>query len=160
MAEANRPDVTFHLDEYRFSTRCSVFLRNAQGEVLVQKKKTDSEASWALPGGRLKVGESVLDGAIREITEEFGVTTHGHRFLGVIEQNIVIGNQRLHEHNFIYSADFSGAIALCDESLNWKWMPGDQIKTIKPVGCAGLLGGQSQLISNGFSAGAAEPTAS
>lgn len=151
MTQSNRPDVTFHLDEYRFSARCSVFLRNGQGDVLVQKKKADSEASWALPGGRLKVGESLLDGAIREITEEFGVSTHGHRFLGIIEQNIVIGDQRLHEHNFVYSADFTGAVVLFDESLDWKWMPGDQIEAIKPAGCAGLLGGVSTLISNGFS---------
>lgn len=152
MTQSNRPDVTFHLDEYRFSARCSVFLRNQQGDVLVQKKKTDGEHSRALPGGRLKAGESLLDGAIREIAEEFGVSTHDHCFLGVIEQNIVIGDQRLHEHNFIYSASFSGVVALGDESLDCKWMPFDNIATLKPAGCAGLLDSVSTLLSNGFGA--------
>ena len=152
---SDRPDVTFYVDEYRFSVRCSVFLRNEQGEVLVQKKKADSEGSWALPGGRLKVGESVLDGVAREIAEEFGVPTHDHQFLGVIEQNIVIGDQRMHEHNFIYSADYLDVITLCDDSLDWKWMTFDNLDTIKPAGCERLLGGSSFLISNGFIAEAA-----
>ncbi|MBF8791656.1 NUDIX hydrolase [Pseudomonas monteilii] len=150
MAPSNRPDVTFYADEYRFSVRCSVFLRNAQGEVLVQKKKTDSEGSWALPGGRLKVGESLIDGVNREIIEEFGVATREHRFLGVIEQNIVIGEQRMHEHNFIYSAGYNGVITLCDDTLDWQWMPFDRLDTIKPAGCGRLLDGSSLLISNGF----------
>ncbi|WP_282875936.1 NUDIX hydrolase [Pseudomonas peli] len=150
MTQSNRPDVTFYVDEYRFSVRCSVFLRNAQGEVLVQKKKTDSEDSWALPGGRLKVGESVADGVTREVAEEFGVAVREHRFLGVIEQNIVLGEQRMHEHNFIYSAEYLDVITLCDDSLDWKWMPFDNLDTIKPVGCGKLLDSSSSLISNGF----------
>ncbi|HCD6627966.1 NUDIX domain-containing protein [Pseudomonas aeruginosa] len=150
MTPPNRPDVTFYSDEYRFSVRCSVFLRNAQGEVLVQKKKTDNEGSWALPGGRLKVGESLVCGVSREITEEFAVATSEHRFLGVIEQNIVIGEQSMHEHNFIYSANYDGAIMLCDDSLDWQWMPFEKLDTIKPVGCGRLLDASSSLISNGF----------
>ncbi|MFK0314413.1 NUDIX hydrolase [Pseudomonas sp. NPDC090233] len=155
MTPSNRPDVTFHVDEYRFSVRCSVFLRDAQGEVLVQKKKTDSESSWALPGGRLKVGESVVDGVIREIAEEFGVTLLEQRFLGVIEQNIVIGEQSMHELNFLYTADYRGAITLCDDTLDWKWMPFDHLHTIKPAGCERLLDRASSLLSNGFSPEAA-----
>lgn len=150
MTPSNRPDVTFYVGEYRFSVRCSVFLRSAQGEILVQKKKTDSEGSWALPGGRLKVGESVVDGVAREISEEFGVATCEYRFLGVIEQNIVIGEQRMHEHNFIYSANYSGVITLCDDTLNWKWMSFDNLDTIRPAGCGRMLDGSSSLISNGF----------
>jgi ADP-ribose pyrophosphatase YjhB (NUDIX family) len=150
MAPSNRSDVTFYVDEYRFSVRCSVFLRNAQGDVMVQKKKTDSEGNWALPGGRLKVGESLVDGIYREITEEFGVATREHQFLGVIEQNIVLGEQRMHEHNFICSAVYDGVIILCDDTLDWQWMPLDRLDTIKPAGCGRLLDGASSLISNGF----------
>lgn len=150
MTQSNRPDVTFYVDEFRFSVRCSIFLRSTQGEVLVQKKKTDSEDSWALPGGRLKVGESVVDGVTREIAEEFGVTVREHRFLGVIEQNIVLGEQRMHEHNFIYIAECLDDITLCDETLDWKWIPFNNLHTIKPDGCKGLLDGSSSLISNGF----------
>ncbi|PBP44098.1 hypothetical protein CCL11_13330 [Pseudomonas syringae] len=150
MTQSNRPDVTFYVDEYRFSVRCSVFLRSAQGEVLVQKKKADCEGSWALPGGRLKVGESLVDGVSREISEEFGVTAREHRFLGVIEQNIVLGEQRMHEHNFIYSAEYLDVITLCDDTLDWKWMPFENLDTIKPAGCGKLLDESSSLISNGF----------
>ncbi|MDD1012586.1 NUDIX hydrolase [Pseudomonas rubra] len=150
MTSSNRPDVTFHTGQLRFSVRCSVFLRNDQGELLVQKKKTDNDASWALPGGRLKVGESVLEGARREIEEEFGVQTFNHRFLGVVEQNITLGEQRIHEHNYLFIAEFAGEILLCDQTLDWKWLDPAAMDAIKPSGCAGLLHGRSQMISNGF----------
>lgn len=150
MTPSNRPDVTFYLDEYRFSVRCSVFLSNAQGEILVQKKKTDSEDSWALPGGRLKLGESMVDGINREIAEEFDVAIREHRFLGVIEQNAVFNEQRTHELNFLYVAYYVGVITLCDDTLDCKWTPFTELDKIKPAGCGKLLDGTSSLISNGF----------
>lgn len=150
MTQSNNLDVAFYLDEYRFSIRCSVFLRNKHGDILVQKKKTDSDDSWALPGGKLKIGESVIDGITREIVEEFAVLTTAHKFLGVMEQNIIIGNQRIHEHNYIYKAEFVGNIILQDETLDWKWMSSDLMESIKPNGCFYLINKSSVIISNGF----------
>lgn len=151
MKPSNKSDILFYADnEYRFSVRCCVFLKNDKGDFLVQKKKSDALDSWALPGGKLKIGEKTINCVIREIKEEFGVNTFNHHFLGVIEQDLFISDQRIHEHNYIYSATFLGDIILHDETLEWKWLSMCEIHTIKPKNCSLLLNNTSSMISNGF----------
>lgn len=48
------------------------WIENAQGEVLLVRQ-TSGRALWALPGGKVEPGESVLTGLHREIAEETGL---------------------------------------------------------------------------------------
>ena len=53
------------------------------GEVLLIRRATAPRiGEWSLPGGRLEQGEAPADAALRELTEETGVTA---RLLGLIE---------------------------------------------------------------------------
>ena len=53
------------------------------GEVLLNRRATAPRiGEWSLPGGRLEQGEAPADAALRELTEETGVTA---RLLGLIE---------------------------------------------------------------------------
>ncbi len=54
---------------------------NALGEVLLQKRSDNGW--WGLPSGYVDVGESVEQGAIREIWEETGIRSRIRRLVGV-----------------------------------------------------------------------------
>lgn len=45
-------------------------------------------AQWALPGGRLDEGETVIDAALRETWEEVGVQFEADRVLGVLDDYV------------------------------------------------------------------------
>jgi 8-oxo-dGTP pyrophosphatase MutT (NUDIX family) len=51
-----------------------LLLRSPQGTVLLLRrdKSGDHTGEWALPGGKLKAGETAADAAVRECVEELG----------------------------------------------------------------------------------------
>ncbi len=52
-----------------------VAIYNAQGQVLlVQSGKAPRAGKWGLPGGLIDLGETLVDAAVREVTEETGVS--------------------------------------------------------------------------------------
>ena len=65
-------------DGERFLARSAVFivLRNAQGEVLLQRRYQTGymDGRYDLPSGHVERGEKLLDAAVRELQEEVKVT--------------------------------------------------------------------------------------
>jgi ADP-ribose pyrophosphatase YjhB (NUDIX family) len=52
-----------------------VAIYNPRGQVLlVQSGKAPRAGKWGLPGGLIDLGESLVDAAVREVTEETGVS--------------------------------------------------------------------------------------
>ena len=58
-----------------------VCLRGAE-VLLIKRGNPPRQGQWSLPGGRLEWGETLQDGALRELTEETGVTA---QILGLID---------------------------------------------------------------------------
>ncbi|MGC4379073.1 NUDIX domain-containing protein [Fictibacillus sp. Mic-4] len=53
-----------------------VWIRNKKGEILLTKRHPDKPHPhlWECPGGSILAGENSLEGAIREVKEEIGIT--------------------------------------------------------------------------------------
>ncbi len=58
-----------------------------QGRVVLVKRKFPPLAGdWSIPGGRLKIGETLREGVVREAREETGLTVDPIELLGVYDR--------------------------------------------------------------------------
>ena len=56
---------------------------NRDGEVLLQNRVKKDWQGYALPGGHVEPGESIVDAVVREMKEETGLTITAPRLCGV-----------------------------------------------------------------------------
>lgn len=59
----------------------SAIVADAEGRLLLHRR-SDNEL-WSIPGGRIEVGESVSEAAIREVREETGIEVEPIRVVGI-----------------------------------------------------------------------------
>jgi len=100
-------DWLFKTDEYICDLRTvGVLVRD--GKILVQRDRDRDE--YALPGGHVKIGETTVDGLIREYKEETGVDIKVKKLLWTEECFWQWNGTQVHNIAFYY------LIELCDGS--------------------------------------------
>jgi mutator protein MutT len=99
------------------------------GKILLGKRHPDpdkadsafrSAGEWCLPGGKLEWGETIEDGAIREVKEETGITIRDPRVISVHNCK----NQHAHFLTVgLIAADWEGEARVMepDEITEWGW---------------------------------------
>ncbi len=108
----------------------SAILFNERDEVLLQRRSDNGR--WSTPGGRMEIGESAEECAIRETTEETGLTTRIKRLVGVYSDpaNYAIlrypNGYTVHCISIVYEVTYvSGEIRVSEESTAVRWFPVD-----------------------------------
>ena len=99
-------DWLFFTDDYICDLRAAAVLVKDK-KILVQRDRDGNE--YALPGGHIKIGETLEDGLIREAMEEMGVRITCKRLLWSEECFWVWNNRQAHNIAFYY------LIELCDD---------------------------------------------
>lgn len=90
-----------------------------EGKVLLIKRAyAPYQHLWTLPGGRIEPGETIEQCAIREISEEVGLTIRNPR--PVLVQNL--GRDGTFRLAVFATRDFSGMLRASDEIADHKWM--------------------------------------
>jgi ADP-ribose pyrophosphatase YjhB (NUDIX family) len=95
-----------------------------QGKILLTKRE-DFEV-WCLPGGGVEAGESLAEGAIREVKEETGLDVELTRLVGVYSR---LGGGMHDVHAVLYAAKPVGGVMKTQphETIEVAYFPFDQL---------------------------------
>jgi len=114
----------------RPGTCAAVF--NERGEILLQKRADNG--FWSMPGGAVDPGESVEQGAIREVWEETGLHVRVVRLVGVYSdpRNYMItqypGGDIVHNVSLCFVCErVSGTLQISHESTDIGYFPCDAL---------------------------------
>ena len=107
-------DWLFESDEYICDLRvAAVLVKN--NKILVQREKNGNE--YALPGGHVKIGETLEAGLIREIAEEIGVKITCKRLLWSEECFWEWNGKQAHNIAFYYLKELDENFEILDDEF-------------------------------------------
>ena len=105
---------------------------NEKSEILLQKRADNGW--WGLPSGYVDIGESVEQGAIREIWEETGVRTQVRRLVGIYsdpQHNVIaayLDGSLIQFAIAVFECEYlSGQLRISDESTDIGYFPPDNL---------------------------------
>ncbi len=135
-------DINIRIEDYIFYARAVAIIINGN-KILFQKRRKDE--FWALPGGKIEVGETTSETLRRELEEEIGLKNFKvDKVCTVSEYFFEFGEDKIHQYIFghkvyidedeeILKQDkFSGIET--DADLIFEWFDIDELdkKPIKP----------------------------
>jgi 8-oxo-dGTP pyrophosphatase MutT (NUDIX family) len=109
----------------------NVVIADDQGRILMIKR-TDN-GNWAIPGGTMEMGESIVDTAIREVLEETGITCKVTGIVGTYTdpRHVVLftsNNEVRQEFAIVFAGEYvSGEPTPSSESSEVHWLDRDVV---------------------------------
>lgn len=110
----------------------AVVLRDGR-VLLVRRGVEPARGLWAIPGGGLKLGETLQQGAEREIREETGIVIRAGAPIFTCDSLERDGNGRVRFHYVIVdmSADYvNGDVKGADDALEARWVAPAEIREL------------------------------
>jgi len=104
------------------------------GNVLLVKRGVEpSKGLWAIPGGTLKLGETMQECAAREILEETGIRINVKDCVYVFDYIEYDEDRKIKFHFAIvdFAADYvSGRPRGADDALEARWLSAEELQTL------------------------------
>ena len=118
-------------DQPRVAVGAIVFEENKV--LLVRRGKPPAEGAWAIPGGRVELGESMQKAAEREIREETGLNVRAKDPVFTFDVVVRDDNGKVRFHYVIVDliADYvSGELRPGDDALEARWVSSTEMETL------------------------------
>ena len=113
-------------ENVELTTLCLV---SRPGQVLLQNRVKKDWQGYALPGGHVENGESIVDSVIREMKEETGLTIFAPKLCGIKQFPIENGRYIV----FLFKTDrFEGELVSSSEGA-MEWVDWDRIGDVVAV---------------------------
>ncbi len=107
------------------------FIANEKGQILMGLRKGVAGAGeWQVPGGHLEYGETLIDGARREVKEETGLTVGEMHLVSVIDEYPEVMGRPVHYVTVDFSAQYLGGTPQVTEPHKcggWEWFSLDAL---------------------------------
>ncbi len=97
---------------------CEIFLIQNNAILLGKRKNCYGEGMWALPGGHLEYGESILECAKRELKEELGIEGLALKIISILDN---IDERGHYVHISFLLEQFQGEIQCMEPDLCYEW---------------------------------------
>ncbi len=101
--------------------------------LLVERGKPPHKGEWAIPGGKLQWGETLQQGAEREILEETGITIEAGELLYHFE-HIVSAETGAPEFHYVVldlaGRYISGSPLAADDAADARWVSLDDLESV------------------------------
>ena len=135
-------DVSLMIKDFKFNYRVATVIKNGDKILL---HKNINEDFYAIPGGRIKIGEDSISAIKREVYEEIGVNIKVNKMIGLVENFFEYNGKKHHEVMIVFSSSFDKDPNLYnqeiikgiekDGELNLVWKSLDEIKQldVRPI---------------------------
>jgi ADP-ribose pyrophosphatase len=101
--------------------------------LLVMRKNPPAQGQWAIPGGRIKWGETLQEAAEREIFEETGIIIRANEPVYTFDTIVRDHNNAIVYHYVIVdlAADFvGGTLSPGDDAVKAAWLSAHELKQL------------------------------
>ncbi|NPU83357.1 MAG: NUDIX hydrolase [Syntrophaceae bacterium] len=101
--------------------------------LLVQRGIEPSRGLWAIPGGSLELGETIQEGAEREILEETGIVIRAGEPVYTFDffERDQAGRIRFHYVIVDVAAEYvSGRVQSADDAADARWLSPDELEAL------------------------------
>ena len=102
--------------------------------LLIQRGKTPNKGQWSIPGGKQRLGETVVQAVRRELLEETGVKIGEPALIDVVDVIVPDDNGKIQFHYTLiaYQAEWlSGACRSGDDADAIKWVPLNELNSLR-----------------------------
>lgn len=97
---------------------CEIFLKKDNALLFGKRKNCYGEGTWALPGGHLEYGESLVECAQRELKEELGIQGLEFKLITITDN---IDDRGHYVHASFLVEQFSGELQCLEPNLCYEW---------------------------------------